>query len=656
MFSFKKLNQIYVLLILFSCQNSPPKEVLRVLERAGARAELEECIVHYQKTGQEEKLRAAYFLIANMDNKYSYRQESIEKHAVLFDKLDSLYQAQEPPVTDAQAFWPEGNNPNDIEKYWDTIYNKRGELNLSSLPKVYDMDVITADYLIENIDYAFKVWKERSWARQLSFDEFCEFILPYRATNEPLQVWRKRLFEEYAWIADEGLMDVVLAAKRLNDSLKWFKNNYYTIRHFPDLKLDHLLKGKIGACSDMCNLTVYVFRSQGIPLSSCYLHRNTSWNVLPSGEGKAIGFLGTWSDPERNTSYFKDELVSQANKVGKIYMHTYRKIRYPFSDLPYQDIPDLFKSSNVRDITGICQLNTKNLEIQVSDSLGKYVFLCEWKDLKYDWDILDWTEVYNGKATFKDLGTDKVYLPVFYKNRFFRFAHDPVYLTKDGSIRILKADTFQKEKAIIYRKMGMGFNESRWAKHMVGARFEASNDPEFRAFTELHTIQKLPSKRERIVLSESGPFRYVRYRSDTLMGIAEMTFFDEQANRLIGNYFSSFDSEAHDQVKRAFDGDIHSNFTYHKGGGFFGMDLGKPTRLGSVEYLFQNSFNTVQKEDSYELFFWEKNKWVSLGKQKANDETLEYQVPKNALLLLKNLSRGKAIQVFFMQAGEQKWG
>lgn len=49
---------------------------------------------------------------------------------------------------------------------------------------------MTADYLINNIDHAFKVWKHRPWNKTLGFDDFCELILPYRIGNEPLSDWR----------------------------------------------------------------------------------------------------------------------------------------------------------------------------------------------------------------------------------------------------------------------------------------------------------------------------------------------------------------------------------------------------------------------------------------------------------------------------------
>ena len=45
-----------------------------------------------------------------------------------------------------------------------------------------EKEYITNEYLINNIDAAFRVWKY-PWNSFLSFDKFCETILPYRSLN-----------------------------------------------------------------------------------------------------------------------------------------------------------------------------------------------------------------------------------------------------------------------------------------------------------------------------------------------------------------------------------------------------------------------------------------------------------------------------------------
>ena len=74
--------------------------------------------------------------------------------------------------------------PRDLQDKW-------SKFSYKSTPKVYDCHVIKAEYLIENIDLAFAAWQKRPWRHSLSFDEFCEWILPYRIGDEPLENWRK---------------------------------------------------------------------------------------------------------------------------------------------------------------------------------------------------------------------------------------------------------------------------------------------------------------------------------------------------------------------------------------------------------------------------------------------------------------------------------
>ena len=55
--------------------------------------------------------------------------------------------------------------------------------------KVMDAEVIDADYLAENIEYAFRAW-ELPWARDVSFEDFCRYLLPYKMGNEAPERWR----------------------------------------------------------------------------------------------------------------------------------------------------------------------------------------------------------------------------------------------------------------------------------------------------------------------------------------------------------------------------------------------------------------------------------------------------------------------------------
>ena len=54
------------------------------------------------------------------------------------------------------------------------------------LTRKKDIEVVDSAFLVEHIEWAFKVWKEQPWGGNVTFDDFCEYILPYRIGDEPL--------------------------------------------------------------------------------------------------------------------------------------------------------------------------------------------------------------------------------------------------------------------------------------------------------------------------------------------------------------------------------------------------------------------------------------------------------------------------------------
>ena len=195
-----------ILLSACSSQDNRLEYALRFAE--SNRTELEKVLDHYST--DPEKLEAARFLIENMPYHYGYeswQQDTIKQILADAVKRKSVY----------------GNDLLIIDKKhldrWSSYSHYYGE-------KIYDSKIITADYLIENIDLSFEVWKKYPWNKHLSFDDFCEFILPYRIANEPLSNWRKKYYEHYMPKLDSLYKgtDVIDACSAVNQVLKkeWF--------------------------------------------------------------------------------------------------------------------------------------------------------------------------------------------------------------------------------------------------------------------------------------------------------------------------------------------------------------------------------------------------------------------------------------------------
>lgn len=180
----KTISFYYLLFFLIACNNQIDKELSFALDHAKEnRNELKKVIKHYQRAEDSLKLRAAIYLIKNMpynfalDGYFSSPKKGV--HRLDFNKI---------------------TKKSDIEKYCDSLY-LLGYYKES--PILYDSQIISADFLIENIELAFQAW-EKPWAKHISFENFCYYILPYRAQNEIAQNLRKEIMELYLPILDSA--------------------------------------------------------------------------------------------------------------------------------------------------------------------------------------------------------------------------------------------------------------------------------------------------------------------------------------------------------------------------------------------------------------------------------------------------------------------
>ena len=86
-----------------------------------------------------------------------------------------------------------------------------------------------------------------------------------------------------------------------------------------------------------------------------------------------------------------------------------------------------------------------------------------------------------------------------------------------------------------------------------------------------------------------------------------------------------------------------------------GQDLGRKVRVERIVYTPRNRDNYVRPGDVYELFYCD-NDWKSAGKIKATADSLVFRdIPANALLLLRNHTRGLDERIFIYENKTQLW-
>ncbi len=213
------------------CGGNP--RVCEALELAGEnRPQLEIVLQHYRTPSDSLKLRAAHFLIANMEGQSFYR-------FALLDSLDNEHQIEVLAYPDYAT----------MVAAFDSAEALVGELHWDSYDLQPDLEFISGDYLIDNIDFAIQAWKSKPWSSELDFNDFCNNVLPYRGSSEPLEPWRQYFLDKYADLPSRMTdpSDPVEAATLINQDIKtWFEFDERFYRHPTDQGLTEMLSCGMG--------------------------------------------------------------------------------------------------------------------------------------------------------------------------------------------------------------------------------------------------------------------------------------------------------------------------------------------------------------------------------------------------------------------------
>lgn len=466
-------------------------EIKVAFEKAGENVtELQKVIDHYQNLGDSQKLTAIFFLIANMEE-HSYATYR------WFDTAGA-------DVTVDILLFP---NYDSLKVGIKEIEEERGELDYEKKELIYDLQHITALFLINQIDYAFKAWQEKPWAKNFDFKQFCRYILPYRGSNEPLEDWRKYFYDKYEHIVSqmENQNDPLEAATIINDDIKtWFGFDPRFYLHPTDQGLSEMLDNKLGRCEDMTNITIYAMRANGLAITSDYTPywansgNNHAWNSIVTAEGDVIPFMGAEASPG---SY------RLSSKVGKVYRKTYdqQKNNLIFQENKQEKVPGWLKGKNYMDVTAdYTEVADVLIEFaNVPDSVD-YPYLCVFNSGK--WKAIHWgkNKDANNIYRFTDMGTDVAYLPALYLNKKIDTTGIPFILKKDSSLQYFEADTLVKTELTVHsttrRKLVMSTDG------IEKAYFE--NDKEYELFYWLNgwkSLNKVTAVEDKPLVFESVP-------------------------------------------------------------------------------------------------------------------------------------------------------
>ena len=251
------------------------------LDKAGAnREQLQAVLDYYTRFGDKRKLKAAEFLIANMPAHgfYEVALYDADGHEVPFNSL-------------------EYDNFEQAMAARERLEREHGPLRSKRKTNEPDVRYITADYLIENIDTAFEAWRNDPWAAAVTFDTFCQYMLPYRGSNEPSGHWRRpcrtALTDTLAKVQD--VQDIQAISRLCNRQYRnWVRFDAKCYLYPTDQSFEQMQASGFGRCEDLSNMMIYLNRANGLPMSSDYTpawaraNNNHAWEVVLDADGQAF--------------------------------------------------------------------------------------------------------------------------------------------------------------------------------------------------------------------------------------------------------------------------------------------------------------------------------------------------------------------------------
>ena len=548
-------------------------------------------------------------------------------------------------------------NPQTIRDSLDSIY---GAPDLRQLDIVYDITTIDSAYLVDNIEAAFEARERWPWGRNVRWEDFLEFVLPYRLGDEPLSEWRRPIMEEYGAIIDSIASLPEAASPRIASDLLfkewiWRKKFKWTSRLPGGPRIGpEITEWKTGACREKADGMCYLLRAAGLPAAMHVapmrgdLNDTHSWGAVYDSDGSP------WLPEQHTDSAWKSRVPA-----AKVLAETFSINR----DIPLRSLnarlsnPQLLNPF-MRDETGWYLKEERRRPFRIPVALldgickGDSVYIASSSRMK--WVPVGMAVASKDSVDFGYIGEKTVCVAGIMNQGKFEARSFPFKTTRNERDSIEFFTPRDIRPINIYSKYNLTVGDYTWM--MVGALLEGSDSPDFTQTDTIYQIKEAPKRLITAVnVNAKRKYRYVRYKGadKTRCNLSSIAFFENREDtaplrgRIINAPGFHPSDDRHD-FRNAWDGDPYTSVDLKEAsGGWTGLDLGSPKNIGKIVYSPRNRGNYVHQGYTYELFYYAGPEgWISLGLSKADDDMIAMEAPEGALLYLHCIDTGKDERIF----------
>ena len=660
------------LIILLSACQPYPKEVEQALALAGDnKQELIKVLEHYRNK-DKLKFNAACFLISNMPYHKSKNQLKLPiAYFSHFKKVDSIC------MIDSNAI----NN--------DSLKHIIGQ-EFDSIPSPTsiefqcknDLELLSANFLIDNIEIAFDEWNHSPLLKQLSFDEFKEWILPYRTVDESL-VDNKRLLRSIIKdkLTKNGMnnihhpIDCYQKYVRLQRTMHTYIASTHHVVTFdpfiPAFKMD---------CHNLAARTCNYFRASVIPVvyefTPQWPDKNSRHYWCASPDSNHI--LQPYTPPYNN---LREDWDLSLKYVGKVYQKTFSAMKNTpyFLKSPNEPIPSYFDIATIKDVTERYHTCT-TLILPFNENTSNNIAYLSFFNTEKELTPVAWGEINKNKhtVTFYQVPINIVFFPSYLSEEGIEYFYKPLILNKDSiSGEIIQKDIecskSQKVNMHLLRKYPSKNILAEYRRNLQEACLLGSDNWDG-LYDTLLIIKNIPKPYwQEYKLNKTGKYRYYRFTTlkNLPMDIAEIEFLGRKDTKHIFMsptplpIFSKIDSNVEtNEFQKVIGipiktGPLYENFFDGNPETFarwkrLGIDFQSPICITQIRLLPRTAINIIEPKCNYQLLYFKNNQWI-----KHKNITSEYNyldidsIPANTIYWLRNLDKGKEELPFFYKNCKQ---
>lgn len=646
-------------------------EVERALKLSGNnKEELMKVLEHY-KDSDKLKFEAACFLIANMPyHKSTIQQELPVAYWDYFNAIDSICHI------DSNAI------KNDyLKHYLGRVYDSiPPPVDIKCQP---DIQLLSADYLINNIESAFYEWHHSPLLKWISFEDFKEWILPYRTVDESL-IGSKQILNSiiYKRLAEEGMDDIHDPIKCYQKYVRLQKtmNAYVTSSHHVGL-FDPFIPAFKMDCHNLAARTCNYFRACGIPVVYEFTPQwpdkdcKHYWCASPD----STHILQPYTPPYNN---LREDWESNLKYVGKVYQRTFGVVKDAPCFLKNKEevIPSYMDVATIKDVTEryhVCRTVTLPVSFDSQNNLAYLSFFHTKRTLN----PVAWGKIDKKRhlVTFEQVPVNIVFFPT--------------YMTEEGEVKSLGNPfilTYERDKERIVRKEFRVEVDCKIRMHLLrkypskkhlaecrqtlqGARLFGARNWDG-PYDTLLVIKDVPGPYwQEYCFNNKCKYRYYRFspKDHLPMDIAEFEFLGKKD---IGHSYvaptklpvfsrDKINTEDHGEMKVVGTpmktGPYYSNFfdgnpeTYTRWG-YLGMDFKSPVCITRIRLLPRTALNMIEPGQRYQLLYFRDGEWIEHETLVPEYNYLDFDsVPAGTIYWLRNLDKGKEELPFFYENGKQ---